>query len=81
MVEEVEACFNDVPVLPFCYPILLWSVRIKNAMNNTLSDKVAMKTLKLSPPIRLEGENLGAELSFNMGLKFYIHLQDIIFSN
>lgn len=81
MVEEAKACFDDVLVLPFCCPILLWSVRIVNVMSNTLSDKVTMKTLELSPLIRLKGDNFGVELSFNTGLKFYKHMQDIIFSN
>lgn len=74
MVEEAETCFNDVLVLPFCCPVLLWSVRTGNAMKNTLSEKVSMETLELFPLIKLEGYNLGVELSFDVGLKFYKNL-------
>lgn len=74
MIEKVEIHFDDVLLLSLYRLILLWSMRTRNVVSNILSLKVSMEALELSPLVKLESYDLGVELSFDVGLKFYTNL-------
>ena len=77
--EGSKPGFNQVPVLPFSYTILLGCMWIGYAMRNTDTLKKFMQAVVFTPPIRLNRTDFCIEESLDMGLKIIENLFDIKF--
>jgi hypothetical protein len=77
MSEKSKTSLDQVTVFALGNPVLLRSMRTRNAMRNTSALKVAMQLMILTTPIRLDSLDLGIQETLDMSLEGVKHLFNI----
>jgi hypothetical protein len=77
MSEKSKTSLDQVTVFALGNPVLLRSMRIRNALRNTSALKVAMQLMILTTPIRLDSLDLGIQETLDMSLEGVKHLFNI----